>query len=103
MSGYQFPFWRPKTMCRLHFFPVTWALPAMLLGLTFSASHAQEAAKPESAKVPVKRVVLFSSGVGYFQHQGQVTGNASVDLKFRIEDVNDLLKSMVLEDLGGGQ
>jgi hypothetical protein len=41
--------------------------------------------------------------VGYFQHQGTVTGNASVDLKFRVDDVNDLLKSMVLEDLGGGQ
>jgi len=64
---------------------------------------AQEAAGDAAAKVPVKRVVLFNSGVGYFQHQGQVTGNASVDLKFRVDDVNDLLKSMVLEDLGGGQ
>jgi hypothetical protein len=67
------------------------------------SSLGQEAAGDAAAKLPVKRVVLFSSGVGYFQHQGQVTGNASVDLKFPVEDINDLLKSMVLEDLGGGQ
>jgi hypothetical protein len=71
-----------------------------LLGPT---AFGQEAAGDAAAKLPVKRVVLFSSGVGYFQHHGQVTGNASVDLKFPVEDVNDLLKSMVLEDLGGGQ
>jgi len=52
--------------------------------------------------VPIKRVVLFSSGVGYFEHQGQVEGNANLDLKFNVGDVNDLLKSMVLQDLGGG-
>ena len=56
-----------------------------------------------AAKVPVKRVVLFNSGVGYFEHQGNVEGEATVDLKFNVEDVNDLLKSMVLQDLGGGQ
>jgi hypothetical protein len=55
-----------------------------------------------SAKAPVKRIVLFNSGVGYFEHQGQVDGNASIDLKFDVDDVNDLLKSMVLEDRDGG-
>jgi hypothetical protein len=54
-------------------------------------------------KLPVKRVALFNSGVGYFEHRGKVTGDATVDLKFNVDDVNDLLKSMVLEDLGGGQ
>lgn len=88
--------------CR-HYHCTFWALP--FLGLCFCGTPAlgQEAAGDAAAKLPVKRVVLFSSGVGYFQHQGQVTGNASVDLKFPVEDVNDLLKSMVLEDLGGGQ
>src|SRR6476659_4250939 len=63
----------------------------------------ENAAKASDAKLPIKRVVLFSSGVGYFQHQGKVDGDASVDFKFRVENINDLLKSMVLEDRGGGQ
>lgn len=55
------------------------------------------------AKLPIKRVVMFSSGVGYFQHQGKVDGDASVDFKFRTDNINDLLKSLILEDRGGGQ
>ncbi len=68
-------------------------------------AHGQQPDGPDAAgvKVPVKRVVLFNSGVGYFEHQGQVEGETTVDLKFNVDDVNDLLKSMVVQDLGGGQ
>jgi hypothetical protein len=52
--------------------------------------------------LPLEKVVLFTSGVGFFQHAGQVTDDAAVEMKFAADDVNDLLKSMVLEDLGGG-
>ena len=61
------------------------------------------AAQEESEKIPVTKVVLFSSGVGFFEHNGQVDGNGNVELKFNVDDVNDLLKSMVLQDLGGGR
>ena len=47
--------------------------------------------------------MLFNSGVGFFEHNGKVDGDRRVELKFRTDDVNDLLKSMVLQDLGGGQ
>jgi hypothetical protein len=60
-------------------------------------------AQQGSANLPLKRVVLFSSGVGFFDHDGQVEGNADVQMKFNVRDINDLLKSMVVEDLGGGQ
>ena len=53
--------------------------------------------------LPLKKVVLFNSGVGFFEHDGEVTGDAQVELKFNVDDVNDLLKSMVVEDLGGGR
>ena len=53
--------------------------------------------------VPVSDVVLFSTGVGYFQREGWVEGSGSLDLYFNQADVNDLLKSMVLQDLGGGK
>ncbi|MDZ4821430.1 MAG: hypothetical protein SGJ20_20905, partial [Planctomycetota bacterium] len=64
-------------------------------------------AKPDDAKkasdLPLKKIVLFNSGVGFYEHKGDITGNAHVDLKFKVDDVNDLLKSMVLQDMGGGR
>jgi hypothetical protein len=61
-------------------------------------------AQPKAAAdLPVSRIVLFSSGVGYFQRDGQVSGNAKIDLKFQSQNINDLLKSLVLQDLNGGQ
>src|SRR5262245_43112226 len=54
------------------------------------------------AQLPVAQAILYSSGVGYFQREGTVEGNTRVDLTFPVQDVNDLLKSMVLQDLGGG-
>jgi hypothetical protein len=61
--------------------------------------------EPEAAKavaLPLGQVVLYSSGVGYFQREGTVEGAARVDLAFPSSDINDLLKSMVLRDLDGG-
>jgi len=60
------------------------------------------AAEPAAAELPLEKVVLFTSGVGYFQHGGKVTGDTTVEMSFKSENVNDLLKSMVVEDLGGG-
>jgi hypothetical protein len=61
-----------------------------------------EGPAPRLTQLPIGQVVLFSSGVGYFQRQGAVEGNARVDLSFPVTDINDLLKSMVLRDLDGG-
>src|SRR5262249_38124563 len=51
--------------------------------------------KPATA-LPIAQVVLFSSGVGYFQRERVVEGDARVDLTFDVRDINDLIKSMVL-------
>jgi hypothetical protein len=59
--------------------------------------------RPGSAELPVTRVVLFSSGVGYFQREGQVDGSTRIDLQFHTQNINDLLKSLILQDQGGGQ
>ncbi len=56
----------------------------------------------KTQQLPIGQVVLFSSGVGYFQREGQVEGTTRVDLSFPVQDINDLLKSMVLRDLDGG-
>lgn len=55
------------------------------------------------AVLPLSHVVLFSSGVGYFQREGEIDGAARVDLTFPATDVNDLIKSLVLQDTGGGK
>jgi len=57
--------------------------------------------KPGSANLPLKRIVLFSSGVGFFEHRGELVDDAQVELRFRTENINDLLKSMVVMDEGG--
>ncbi len=62
-----------------------------------------KAAKTEPASdVPLERVVMFNSGVGFFDREGSVQGDAQLELKFNVDDINDLLKSMVLQDLDGG-
>jgi hypothetical protein len=84
----------------------------LALGAGFFFSHS-EAQTPKSnppvdipqaagSQLPIAQVVLFSSGVGYFQREGEVQGNSRIDLTFPVQDINDLIKSMVLSDLGGG-
>ncbi len=60
-------------------------------------------AKPITQSLPVTQVILFNSGVGYFQREGEVQGTTPVDLSFSSGDLNDLLKSFVLQDLDGGK
>jgi hypothetical protein len=55
------------------------------------------------ANLPVASVTLFSSGVGWFEHTGKVDGDASTELRFRTNQINDVLKSLVLQDLDGGK
>ncbi len=59
----------------------------------------QHPAVHEQQAVPVREVVLFSSGVGYFEHFGTVQGNGSTELRFKTDQINDILKSLVLQDL----
>jgi hypothetical protein len=51
--------------------------------------------------LPISQVVLFNSGVGYFHRTGEVEGDARVDLQFQSSDINDLIKSLVIEDTRG--
>src|SRR2546421_10295376 len=52
--------------------------------------------------LPLTRVVLYKHGVGYFERQGQVEGDAVIPLTFRQADVSDVLKSLTVLDLDGG-
>jgi hypothetical protein len=77
-------------------------MPAVALGGALAAgtlpSLAQDGA---NGALPLRDVVLFSSGVGYFQREGRIQGRTVVPLSFRSEQVNDILKSLVLLDPAG--
>src|SRR6476660_8500324 len=76
-----------------------------LVGSSFvMAQPAPNAAAPaEHAQVPVKQVVLYSAGVGYFEHYGTVKGTGTTELSFKTAQINDILKSLVLQDLDKGK
>lgn len=80
-------------------------ITTLLLGLVSSrfAAAQTSVAAPATAQVPVTKVVLFSSGVGYFEHSGSVSGNSSTQLRFKTSQINDILKSLVLQDQDGGR
>ena len=56
-----------------------------------------------AAKLPVKRVVLYKNGVGYFEHLGRVRGTQGLTIDFTSGQLNDVLKSLTVLDLGGGR
>ena len=77
--------------------------PGLLLVALAPGAHAQAPAIPPGpAALPVTGVTLYTSGVGYFERGGQVDGEASQTLLFPVGEVNDVLKSLVLLDGGGG-
>ncbi len=51
---------------------------------------------------PLSRMVLYNSGVGQLQHTGTIEGNARLEIHFGDFAVDDVLKSLVLVDHGGG-
>jgi len=84
-------------------------LSFVCLGVLSMLAWSQEApraptteANPQ-ATLPLTKIVLYASGVGYFQRDGQMNGHGQVALRFKVDTVNDLLKSMTVQDFDGGQ
>ena len=53
--------------------------------------------------LPVRKVVLYKNGVGYFEHAGKVSGNQRVAIDFTSPQLNDVLQSLTVLDEGGGR
>ncbi|HEY6467442.1 MAG TPA: carboxypeptidase regulatory-like domain-containing protein [Candidatus Acidoferrales bacterium] len=60
-------------------------------------------AESSAGSLPVRRVVLYKSGVGFFEHQGRVQGNQTVGINFTSGQLNDVLQSLTVLDLNGGR
>lgn len=54
-------------------------------------------------KLPIRKVILYSNGVAYIERRGLVSGNAEINLSFKQSQVDDVLKSMLVLDMGQGR
>src|SRR5258708_34972980 len=61
------------------------------------------AAASFAADLPVRQVVLYKHGVGYFERAGQLGPGEAARLDFKVAEMNDVLKSLTLEEKGGGK
>jgi len=68
-----------------------------------SAKEVLSTIPERAASLPVRRVVLYKNGVGYFEHLGRVRGNQTVHVDFTSAQLNDVLKSLTALDLSGGR
>ena len=59
------------------------------------------AGEASAAELSLKRVVLSTAGVGYFEYEAEVQGDASLSLDVALDQVDDVLKSLVVFDSGG--
>ena len=66
-----------------------------------AAANTPAASSPKD--LPVRKVVLYKNGVGYFEHSGSVTGNQRVSIDFTSAQLNDVLQSLTVLDEGGGR
>jgi hypothetical protein len=81
---------------------VTAALCGLAIASGAGAGAGVMAQDADEANLPVNNITLYRSGVGYFERAGLIDGSATVQLRFNTDQINDILKSMVLLDLDGG-
>jgi hypothetical protein len=72
-------------------------------GALCSAQQSSSSADTDAARLPVKRVVLYKNGIGYFEHSARVRGNQELGIDFTTGQLNDVLKSLTVVDLGDGK
>ena len=56
-----------------------------------------------AADLPVKQVVLYKHGVGFFERAGTLAAGESAHLDFNAAEMNDVLKSLTIGSSGGGK
>lgn len=94
-----------------HTLSVTLALTFLVVDLLSQTKPAKPQPTPTpavvsadtSARLPIKRVVLYKNGVGYFEHTARVHGTQELSIDFTTAQLNDVLKSLTAVDLGDGR
>jgi hypothetical protein len=74
------------------------ALPLGAQGLRDDLGGSASPSQVGESALPLKRVVILTSGLAYYEHSGSLSGDASINLPFRLEAVNDALKTLIVND-----
>ncbi len=72
-----------------------------IVGVCLVASPSQAQAQPAGPTLPLKRVRLYETGVGYFERTGKIQAQGSVALPVPAGHLDDALKTMVVLSEGG--
>jgi len=96
-----------RFLLALLLFALPLTLPAQNAKVPFikappSAVLAAPSAARDTIDLPVRKVVLYKNGVGYFEHAGTVNGNQRVSVDFTSAQLNDVLQSLTALDSKGG-
>lgn len=78
---------------------MAWSNP----NLPIVAQSAPPKAVTNTRSLPVTQAVLYTNGVGYFEREGTLPGGSDIEITCRLGEVNDLLKSLTVQDLDGGK
>lgn len=79
---------------------ITFMLPQVGL----SAGEEEKLDKGESGSYSrIEKVVLFNTGVGYFERSVVIKNDTPLKLTFKSNEINDVLKSLVFYDVKGGK
>ena len=74
------------------------------ISTTAQKKPVEASSQPDSVnRLPIKRVVLYKTGVGYFEHNARVHGTQDLSIDFTSSQLNDVLKSLTAVDLGEGR
>jgi hypothetical protein len=74
-------------------------LPVMLAALTEVL-----AGRPATgADLSIRHVILYKHGIGFFEREGAVAPGEEARLDFKNTDMNDILKSLIVNDLAGNR
>ena len=76
---------------------------AVILALSLALPAQTRPADSPADHLPIKRVVLYKNGVGYFEHLGKIRGSQDVNIDFTTSQLDDVLKSLTIVDYGDGR
>ncbi|HXZ79216.1 MAG TPA: hypothetical protein VEG30_04745 [Terriglobales bacterium] len=79
------------------------SLAAMTEPIPSRPTTASAAPVSPNGHLPIKRVVLYKNGVGYFEHSGRIRGNQHLTIDFTSSQLDDVLKSLTVMDTGEGR
>jgi len=63
-----------------------------------TAANVSESSRANVTQLPLKKVVILTSGLAYYEYAGSVSGSVSINFPFKLNAVNDALKTLIIND-----